>query len=240
MVYPLKSLQSAQSEPAFDVKGLFERELASRSQSVWDLWGVLHNVFREIAKAASTTDVTGVPVNVNQLVSDAVSSFIARLTPAIVEQINDHVSGDSDDAYYVKGLEDQLVRGMLAATREPFANHSETVVSAAQEFAQVADAFAKAMNTYAQRAKDKAEFRAVKDGRMISQANIAKMSAACEQITTAKGHMDSVHSALMALVDAATPKPKEEPAILSAASERLRKLRLEYARTQAASLGVAV
>lgn len=244
------------------LKGLFEREMAERQMSVWDLWNILQSVFTEIAKAASSADVTGVMVDVPSLVTSAVSSFLARLVPAVTMQIQDYVERDSDDPFYVKGFELAHLQSFLAnssaVSREPFANHSELMVSVSEEFAQEVGAFVESLKAYSERAKDKAKFRAeTKSGRMLSGANIDRMGLACEKIKVAMAHLDGVHGDLSGLIDAAKPKAEavELPGQMvgqkavgemgegeankpAASATRRLSLRRELLRTQARTMGI--
>lgn len=233
------------------LKGLFESELAERQMSTWDLWSVLCRVFAEIAKAASTTDVTGVPVDVQRLVTEATSSFASRLVPAVVDQIADYTEGDHNSEFYLKGFERSLLQSFLAngsvASHGLFLDHSEEMASVAAEFAKEAGAVLDGLQAYQGRAERKAKFRAdTKSGRMISQANLDFIDKACGDLKNIADRAMEIHGSLIGLMDAAKPKPKEEMEMpghvvgqKSEDIERLQKLRMEFLRFEAANLGIA-
>jgi hypothetical protein len=246
-VFPLKALLPKPKEShASDLKGLFEQELTERSLSVWDLWSVLNRVFCEIAKGAGSTNVTGVPVDVASLVVDAVSSFSTRVAPAVVGQIRDYVEKGSEGEFYVKGFERAFLQSFLsngsAASHGPFIDHSEEMASVAEEFAKEAGAFLDGLIDYTERAKGKAKFRAEKSGRMISQANLDRIDGTSGKIDEIIGHLTALRDDLKDLT-AAAAKPKQEmPGEVvgqKADPEHVRKLRLEFLRTQAAEIGIA-
>lgn len=234
-----------QTKPSsFSAKGLFESELAERRMSVWDLWAILNTVFSQIAKAASVRDITGVPVDVSSLVAEAVSAFASRVVIAATEQITEYASEDREYEFYIKGFERALLQTFLAngsvASHGPFLDHSEEMASVVAEFAKEAGDVLKGMEAYAARAQNKAKFRAdTKSGRVISQANLDFIGTACDDLMHIGEKSRQIHGNLMALMDAAKPKEKAElpgevVGLLSNHSERLRKVRLEFLRTEAA------
>lgn len=201
----LKSYRSAQQKPAGDsLKNLFETELATQKMQAWELWNTLNRAFEKIAKAAQVSNTMGSPIDVASLVTESVGSFSPRLAAAAISQINDYAKSD-DDYFYLKSAADFLKSKLVSGL--PLQSHSDTVVSAVEEFATSTAALAQSIKSYAQRVKDKQKFREeTKAGRMISQANRDRMSAACERIKSAMGAMDEVHLDLSGLIEMATPE----------------------------------
>jgi hypothetical protein len=215
-VISLKSYRALKQQRAdSSLKNLFETELATQKTQAWELWNTLSRVFEKIAKAAQVSNVTGSPVDVAGLVSEAVTSFSPRLSAAVISQITDFAKSD-DEYFYLKSAADFLKSSLVSGL--PLQSHSDTVVSAVEEFATSTAALAQSLKGYAQRVKDKQKFREeTKAGRMISQANRDRMSAACERIKTAMGAMDDVHADLSDLITMATP---DEPKAITGAEVR--------------------
>lgn len=189
------------------IKGLFEAELASRSQNTWDLWSTLHRVFEKIAAAARVTPITGTPVDVAALVSEAVQSFAVRLAPAVTEQITEFAENpdNGERSFYVKSNLDLLAGRLVSGLA--LQDHSNAVVSAVEELAAKSAALSFALAAYGQRVQDKQRFREeTKAGRTISAANRERLSACATGIKDTMTAMLAVHDDLVALLDATMPK----------------------------------
>lgn len=217
--------------------GLFERELAAQKNTVPDLWSTFYKCVGEIARAASTADVTGVPVDINGLLAGAANGFVKSLVPVIEEQINSHLSRPTEQPFYLKGGQDARLRALLTdgdvAFRDSLTDHSKAVASAVEEFAELSTALAKSIADYAGRTERKAAFR-VKEGRMLSTANLDLMEASCGRLDGAATELKGIGESLMGLVERAR-KPMEET---KAADEKALALRAKWMRMQAAELGI--
>lgn len=114
----------------------------------------------------------------------------------------------------------------------PLDEHSETVVSALQEFAQLTTALDEQLQAFVKRSTDKQEYR-IKEGRTISTATANKITTAKTQIDDAVPALAAVSSALSDLLEMASPKEKASPDEMCA-------LRTQSLRLQSRALGVPI
>ncbi len=278
-VFPLKSLFAAEEEitgelPQEEVPevtgknsivsipngaDLFRDALSVRRLSAYDLFGAAQCAFRDIAKGAGATPVTGVAVDIRGMVTQVASVFAGSLADLVTEQILDYLADRKpDEEFYVKGFEHAalhsfLVHGALA-TNGPVLNHSEEMATVTGEFAQIADSVLKGIDDFRGRFERRAQYRlAMKDGRVLSAANIAMLNGACDHTTKIRDAAEAIHGQLLTLIDVGTPKPKSvEPAELPVEPEidaeadalkariaKMTEMRLDYMRTEAAAYATA-
>lgn len=203
------------------MKGIYESKLSEITPDTWQLRNTLGDVCKDIAAAASTTDISGGTVDVEQKVTEAVTEYAARLIPIIVKQINDHL--DSEDfnkqSFYLRSFSDH-VGGLNAVlsiksslvTDLKLDEHSAKVVSAVEEFATISASLSDVVKAWEKRCKDKVEFRAgdsTKSGRVISAATLGKLSEAHTSMGSALDAMKASHGNIGELMSLAKPKSEK-------------------------------
>lgn len=199
-----KALQTTSLLSAPNLQNLFESEVEAQQQlQVWELWRILTRVLSKIADAAQIGAFTGAPLDIEAVVSATINSFATRLIAIVTEQIRLFATSSNAEFFAVKSAYDALISDLVS--RLPLQAHSDTVVSAVEEFSASTQALAHALQSYAKRARDKQKFReeSTKAGRMLSQANRDRISAACARIQAAKVAMDEVDSMLTELLQIA-------------------------------------
>lgn len=220
-----------QPKPIGSIKGLFQDKLADQTPSSWQLESVFRDVLRDIASAASTTDITGVSVDVQAKVQEAANEYVAALVPLAVSQINEHVESDSRDPFYLKSLLDEFIAsGSELVSDSNLEEHSRTVVSALTEFARKGGALAEPLKAFAERVKQKQEFR-IKAGRVISSANRDKLSELLTLLDSLAAMSKEMRAAVSELVSMAEPKKPEST---------MKALRMQTLRLQSRAVGVPV
>jgi hypothetical protein len=200
----------------YEAKGIFEEELAEQSPSFWQLSDILRDVARDIASAASTSDITGVVIDVNAKVTEAVMEYCNRVIPIITAQINDFVEKDDESYFYLKSYPSGTVFDSLIdvkgnpRTGLRMQEHSETVLTAAKELGSNATSTAKAAAALALRLEGKNDVD-VKAGRVFSANNRERIKQHADAVFAAKDQMHTVGTGLMDLYDKTDPNPKEKP-----------------------------
>lgn len=229
---------SIEGAPA--AKGLFERELSNQKHSTLDLWTTFYKCVGEIAKAATTADITGVPVDTSGLVAEATAGFLKSLSPIITAQIDDYLARPAEEPFYLKGAQDVRLKALLTdsdvAFRDSLPDHSKAVASAVEEFAALSTALASSVKEYAGRTERKSAFR-LKEGRMLSKVNLDQMDAACGRLKDATGNLSAIHDDLTGLIEKARAPKADE---VKAADAKVLELRTKWLRIEAARHGVEV
>jgi hypothetical protein len=217
------------------MKGIFEAELAEQSPTFWQLTDILRDVARDVASAAGTSDITGVVIDVNAKVTEAVMEFANRIIPVITGQINDFVEKDDENYFYLKSQPTGTVFNSLMddsgnpRTGLRMQEHSETVLTAARELGANATATVKAATALAQRFDGKQDLD-IKAGRVFSATNRERIKKHADEIAAAKDQLGTVASSLMDLYDKTDPMPKETPK--SVESDDLNRLAAEWTNQQ--------
>lgn len=200
----------------YEAKGIFEEELAEQSPSFWQLTDILREVARDIASAASTSDITGVVIDVSAKVTEATMEYCQRLIPLITAQINDFVDKDDESYFYLKSYPTGTIFDSLMdvkgnpRTGLRMQEHSETVLTAAKELGSNATSTAKAAAALALRLEGKNDVD-VKAGRVFSANNRERIKQHADAVFAAKDQMHAVGTGLMDLYDKTDPSPKEKP-----------------------------
>lgn len=226
----------------FSIKGLYESKLAEKTPSVWETRQVLDEVYRDIATAASISDITGVTIDVEAKVKEAKLEEAAREIPLVVKQIDDWVTngGTSTDGcgsryFYLRSLpntlfnEDESIKGGLGDGLN-LDEHSDRVVHAVEEYANLGATLDKAVKALIERCEKKIEYRAndpLKSGRTISKATLEKLAAIQAANKTNGTNVEELDKSLNELVALAQPKKSADVAATLA-------LEYQYAQTQTA------
>lgn len=221
------------------VKGLFEAKLAEKTPSVWETRSVLDEVYRDIATAASISDITGVTIDIEAKVKEAKLEEAAREIPLVVKQITDwqENGGSSSDGcgsryFYLRSVQDidlselsvkgGLVNGLTLD------EHSDRVVHAVEEYANLGASLATTIKSLEERCIKKIEYRAkdpVKSGRTLSKATVEKLASLKEKVATNKAQNTELETSLNSLLALAEPKKSADAAeVLS--------MEFQLARTQ--------
>jgi HK97 family phage prohead protease len=172
-------------------KGMLAEEMAQSVPSVWDLERAMHNVVRKIAETAKASKVTDVPIDIQAKVSELIAEYAPQLPPLIINQINEFLES-SDDEFYLKGI---------------------TGTESFESFESAGAALAK----FAEKMRSNHEIR-VKEGRVLSTSNRAKVQACKEAMSVLIADLDD-------LLTLSEPKPKEkgiDVAALRIHSDRVR------------------
>ena len=202
------------------MKNIFEEALAEKVPSSWELMDVLRDVCADIAAAATTLDISGGTVDIDQKVNEAVMAYASRLAPNIVKQIEDYVEADANGVdcgrFYLRSFHAQSLQAFTAVkgglvSESVLDEHSAKVVSAAVELAAVLTAFDDGMKAYLKRCDDKAVFRKdTKAGRVLSAATLGKLGKAYEAMTTILDAMKESHTQIGTLMELAKEKKEGE------------------------------
>lgn len=174
-------------------KGMLADELAQTTPSTWEIESAFRRIIRKIAETAKNAPSIGESsFDWRAKVSEAVSEYGPTMQPLIIAQIEEFLSG-SDDEFYLK---DRSVSGSF----ESF----EDVVSALEKQTE------KMQRNHEAR---------VKEGRILSTSNRAKVQAA--------------YDALGELLTASEPVPKEKSVNVIALRTQSQRLRSQATRTLA-------
>ena len=173
-------------EKPLDVKGIFEEQLAENTPGVWQLQSAFEMAVRKLATVAASASITGVTVDVPAKVTEAVAEYSQRLTPLVINQINDFIESGSNENFYLKSALDELITNEETPAASKFADHLQVVLAAAQEVQT--------------RAKSIQELR-IKAGRVLSESNRTRLSKLLESLQLCAGDID-------ALLQDSEPKPK--------------------------------
>lgn len=179
--------------PALSIKGMFEDELASRTNSPYALFDIFCSVIWKIAAMEAVAEETGLQIDIPQILDEALAEFTARLRDTVLAGMGyDAVEGDIGIASKEAGR--GLVDGLA------FATYLEAVVDAAEGIVK--------------RAKAKAQKQA-KEGRTISAATADKLRSLLDRI-------EEMRPLLTELLEAATPKDKDEEKAAQPTKDELR------------------
>ncbi len=159
-----------------EVKGMLSEEMAQTTPSTWEVQSAFGRVIRKIAEGAKNSDVTGLNFDWQSKATVACSELGSEMTPLVISQIQEFLDS-SDDEFYLKGI----------AGAESF----ESFEAAGTE-----------LTKFAQKMRSNHEIR-VKEGRMLSSSNRAKVQACRDSMTALMADLDE----LLAISE---PKPKEK------------------------------
>lgn len=173
---PMNKRAAATGVKSDDAKGMLSEEMAQTTPSTWEVESAFRRVIRKIAETAKNAPALGETFDWRAKVTDVVSEYGPQIQPLIISQIEEFLDS-SDDEFYLKGISES----------ESFESF-ESAESAIKKFAQ------KMQSNHENR---------VKEGRMLSASNRAKVQACMESMT-------AVMSDLQALMDMSEPKPKEK------------------------------
>lgn len=165
---PMNKLAMATGVKSSDAKGLLAEEMAQTTPSFWQTESAFCRLIRKIAEGAKNSDITG-EFDWRSKVNALGTEFGTEAAALATSQIEEYLTS-SDDEFYLKGITES----------ESFESF-ESVVSTIEKFTQ--------------KMQSHHDIR-VKDGRVLSASNRAKVQAA--------------YDALGALLDASEPKPKEK------------------------------
>lgn len=130
-------------------KSMLAEEMAATTPSTWEVQSAFSRVIRKIAEGAKSADITG-EFDWKAKATLACSELGSEMTPLVISQVEEFLSS-SDDEFYLKGITES----------ESFESF-ESAESAIKKFAQ------KMRSNHDNR---------VKDGRVLSAANRAKVQA---------------------------------------------------------------
>lgn len=159
-----------------DVKGMLAEEMAQTTPSIWEVESAFHRVVRKLAETAKNASVTNVPIDWQAKVAELVGEYGPQLQPIVVNQIQEFLDG-TDDEFYLKEM--------------PGSESFESFESAGT-----------ALEKFAQKMRSNHEIR-VKEGRILSSSNRAKVQAARDASAALIADLDD----LLAISE---PKPKEK------------------------------
>lgn len=157
-------------------KGMLAEEMAQTTPSTWEVEGAFRRVIRKLAEGAKNASVTGVEFDWKAKATLACSELGSEMTPLVLAQIQEFLDG-TDDEFYLKGI----------TGTESF----ESFEAAGTE-----------LKKFAQQMRDNHENR-VKEGRVLSTSNRAKVQACRDSMTALITDLD-------ALLSMSEPKPKEK------------------------------
>lgn len=217
------------------IKGLYEEKLAEKTPCVWELRSVLDDVYKDIANAASVSEITGVTIDVEAKVKEAKMEEATREVPLVVKQINDYVekggNTNGDRYFYIRSIQDTdlaeaSVKGGLGDGLI-LDGHSERVVHAIEEYAKLGAALEGEIKTLVERCIKKIEYRAkdpVKSGRTLSKATIEKLNTINETVEPILESGKKLKESVTNLLTLAEPK--------EATPDPVSLLQMEYMMTQ--------
>jgi HK97 family phage prohead protease len=158
-------------------KGMLADELAQTTPSTWEIESAFRRIIRKIAETAKNAPSIGESsFDWRAKVAEAVGEYGPTMQPLIISQIEEFLDG-SDDEFYLKGISES----------ESFESF-ESAESAIEKFVQ------KMKSNHGNR---------VKEGRMLSTSNRAKVQACMDKIM-------ELHGELSGLMEMSEPKPKEK------------------------------
>lgn len=213
------------------MKSIFEEKLAERVPSVWELRSALDDTFADIAAAKVTERVSGVSLDVQGKVLEAVTEYAARLVPMVVNQVENwaeerqepgssRMLPEGNNRFYLRSLPNDFHSSLqqfvalksTPVTGESLNDHSARAVSAVEELTALTTSMLDGLKSWLKRVKDKIEFRhndPMKAGRTISAATHNKLQAAHQSVGTAVTALSEVHSHIGDLIEIAKRKPGE-------------------------------
>lgn len=200
------------------IKGLFEEKLKEKTPSIWETRSILDDVYRDIAKAASVSDITQVIVDVEAKVKEAKLEEAAREIPLVVKQINEWVEkggtgNDNSKYFYIRSLssEDLDEESIKAGLGNGLSldEHSDRVVHAIEEFANLGVSLLEQVKAYQDRCVKKMEYRAkdpVKSGRSLSKATVNWINDIKVKNSKVNDLTKELDTSLTTLLEKAEPK----------------------------------
>lgn len=210
-VVPLKSYAAERVElPGLlevDTKGIFADMRKEREMSTFELWSAVCKGAERIAAAAKVEDVSGVQVDIETKVAELVDEYASELKTSIASQITEYVDG-SQEYFYLKSFFDSFKSLLVTSATMTLDKHSESVVTAAQEFADLATDLPASFKAWIDRVRNRIEFREAKDGRTISVSTRERMAGTHAKVKAAMEAMQQIHSEIEELMKLAEPKAK--------------------------------
>lgn len=140
---------------ADESKGMLAEEMAQTTPSTWEVESAFRRVIRKIAEAAKNSDVTDLQFDWKAKATLACSELGSELAPLVIAQIEDYLTS-SDVEFYLKG---------------------QTVADAFESFDDVVAALEKQTHNMQRNHENR-----VKEGRVLSSSNRAKVQAAYEAL----------------------------------------------------------
>lgn len=234
---PMNKLAQAASVKAetFDIKGMFEDALSERTNAFHNLCSVLSTALSQLRYSVTSAAEAGATLDAGSQLDEVLAEFSGRVREAFLSKLGSNEYWDTYWYYGFDGRSESLTKLLsvkASVSDKPLDEHSETVVSALTEFAQLSTAIQEPIKAWLKRSTDKQEYR-TKEGRTISQATANKITTAKTQIDDAVPALETVSSALSDLLELATPKEKVSPEVANA-------LRTQSLRIQSRAVGVAV
>lgn len=161
-------------------KGMLAEQLAQTTPSTWEIESAFRRVICKIAESAKNAPSIGESsFDWRAKVAEVVSEYGPTMQPLIISQIEEFLNS-TDDEFYLKGI----------AGTESF----ESFEAAGTE-----------LKRFAQKMRDNHEIR-VKEGRVLSTSNRAKVQACLDSMTAVMGD-------LQGLMTMSEPKPKADDSI---------------------------
>jgi hypothetical protein len=234
-----KSISQSSEEPIVNAfKGMFEEKLREKVPSIWEIRSTLDDVYRDIAAALLTSNITEVTIDVEAKCLEAAQEEAALEAPLAAKQIRAWVekgcSGREGERFYIRSIHPSAIKG-IEGVLEPGTTinaHSEMVVSALEEFVTVVKAINTGVETYVGRIDQRIEFRAndpLKAGRVLSADTLSKLEAIKQALIPLLEGLNGSNGKIDELIQKATPKSKEEKSV---ADETLLLLQLDFTRHQ--------
>lgn len=206
------------------IKSAFDEELAEQTPSIYRLDSARDNVLNDIVQAALLTDITEVPIDLRQKITQLGTEYIARWIMFAVTQAQDYVDnggpdenmsspcGSGSQRFYLRSFSDDAFESFLSiksvgGVRPPLNEHSDMAVSALEEYAMKSESLLKAIKSWEERFEKKIQFRAgdsTKSGRTISAATMKKLQDAKSKLTehlAAGGDLNTHLDNIMALAE---------------------------------------
>jgi HK97 family phage prohead protease len=182
-----------------EIKGALAQELAQTTPSTWEIESAFRRVIRKIAETAKSAPSLGETFDWRAKVAEVVSEYGPQMQPLILAQIEEFLES-SDDEFYLKGI----------TGTESF----ESFEAAGTE-----------LKKFAQKMRSNHEIR-VKEGRVLSSSNRAKVQACKDAMTALIADLDG-------LLVLSEPKPKEKEIDVEALRTQSLRLRSSALRTLA-------
>jgi hypothetical protein len=207
------------------VKSAFDDELAEQTPSIYRLDSARDNVLNDIVQAALLADITEVPIDLRQKITQLCTEYIARWIMLAVTQAQAYVDNGGPDSgemsspcgsgqqrFYLRSFSDDNFESFLSiksvgGVRPPLNEHSDMAVSALEEYALKSESLLKAIKGWEERLEKKARFRTgdpTKSGRTISAATMKKLQDAKSKLTehlAAGGDLNTHLDNIMALAE---------------------------------------
>lgn len=148
---------SVKSSAKSESKGMLAEEMAQTTPSTWEVESAFRRVIRKIAETAKNAPALGEAFDWRAKVAEVVSEYGPRMQPLIISQIEEFLDS-SDDEFYLKG---------------------ESVSGSFESFDAVVSAVEKHTHNMQRNHQNR-----VKEGRVLSASNRAKVQAAYDALGT--------------------------------------------------------